>query len=249
MSTFPQTDTPGFSRYPPQNRQCSLISRSYPFFYVVGEEESGQTAAPGRVRLTDGLGRFADPHKEWLVPITGAISQARDRLGEAPLMIDRVPVPLAVAATPGAWPGKRRLMAIDGVQLDMPDMLAINGAHSRSRAVPRRVGVVAGDRVRSCRHGGPASPPAPAVPGACGVHDRTGRRVRASDAAPDQEPRPHRRAGHPLRAAFPAVACAVRQRAPGSSMTRAGAGPAAAGRRAEGIGRYGDLGSWRRPTS
>jgi hypothetical protein len=32
-------------------------------------------------------------------------------------------------------------MAIYGVKLDMPDILAIISAHSRSRAVPRRVGL------------------------------------------------------------------------------------------------------------
>jgi len=46
----------------------------------------------------------------------GATSRARDRLGEAPLkmLFERVTVPLAVAGTPGALLGKRRLLAIDG---------------------------------------------------------------------------------------------------------------------------------------
>ena len=37
---------------------------------------------------------------------------------------ERVAVPLAVAGTPGTWLGKRRLMAIDGVKLDVPDIPA-----------------------------------------------------------------------------------------------------------------------------
>ena len=68
-------------------------------------------------RLTGGLQFMRAWHKEWAVPTTGAISQARDRLGEAPLkmLFERVAVPLAVPGTPGAWLGKRRLMAIYGV--------------------------------------------------------------------------------------------------------------------------------------
>jgi hypothetical protein len=58
--------------------------------------------------------------------------------GEAPLkmLFERVAMALAMAETPGAWLGKRRLMAIDGVKLDVPDIPAnISGAHSRSRVV------------------------------------------------------------------------------------------------------------------
>jgi hypothetical protein len=55
-------------------------------------------------RLTGGLQFMRAWQKEWVVPTTGAISQARDRLGEAPLkmLFERVAEPLAVAGTPGA---------------------------------------------------------------------------------------------------------------------------------------------------
>jgi len=78
-------------------------------------------------------------HKEWAVLTTGAISPARDRLGEAPLkmLLERVAVPLAVAGTPGAWPGKRRLMAIDGVKLDVPDIPANIAGFGRADANAR----------------------------------------------------------------------------------------------------------------
>ena len=51
------------------------------------------------------------------MPTTGAISQARERLGEAPvkLLFEKVAAPLAAPGAPGAWLGHRRLMAIDGV--------------------------------------------------------------------------------------------------------------------------------------
>jgi hypothetical protein len=67
-------------------------------------------------RLTGGLPFMRAWHKEWVVPTTGAISQARDRLGEAPLkmLFERVAVRLAVPGTPGARLGKHRLMAIYG---------------------------------------------------------------------------------------------------------------------------------------
>lgn len=59
----------------------------------------------------------------WSVPTTGAISKARDRLGSAPMkeLFSRVAVPLASTGTPGAWYRDWRLMAIDGVVLDVPD--------------------------------------------------------------------------------------------------------------------------------
>src|SRR5215218_6815620 len=52
-----------------------------------------------------------------------AMAQARVRLGESPMreLFERVAVPLATAGTPGAWLGRWRLMAIDGVMLDLPD--------------------------------------------------------------------------------------------------------------------------------
>src|SRR5258708_1240819 len=48
--------------------------------------------------------------REWAVPTTGAISQARDRLRDAPLkmLFERAAEPVAGAGTPGAWLGARR---------------------------------------------------------------------------------------------------------------------------------------------
>jgi Insertion element 4 transposase N-terminal len=56
--------------------------------------------------------------KDWQVPTTGAIAQARQRLGAEPLrlLFERVAVPCAQRGTRGAWLGPRRLMAIDGVR-------------------------------------------------------------------------------------------------------------------------------------
>lgn len=74
-------------------------------------------------KLVNGM-RFARTwSRDWKVPTTSALSQARVRLGEKPLaqLFDRVAVPVAKAGTPGAWLGRWRLMAIDGVMIDIPD--------------------------------------------------------------------------------------------------------------------------------
>jgi Insertion element 4 transposase N-terminal/Transposase DDE domain len=74
-------------------------------------------------RLVGGLQFMRAWGDDWVVPTTGAVTRARSRLGEAPmkLLFDRVARPLAREGTPGAWLGGRRLMAIDGVQIDVPD--------------------------------------------------------------------------------------------------------------------------------
>jgi len=59
----------------------------------------------------------------WEVPTTSAVSQARKRLTEEPLRVlfSRVAGPVAGRGTKGAWLGRRRLMAVDGFMLDVPD--------------------------------------------------------------------------------------------------------------------------------
>lgn len=77
-------------------------------------------------QLVHGL-RFARTWSQaWAVPTSGALTQARARLGEAPLaqLFARIAQPLTGQSTPGAWLGGRRLMAIDGVLLDIPDTAA-----------------------------------------------------------------------------------------------------------------------------
>lgn len=61
------------------------------------------------------------PH--WHIPTASAITQARVRLGVAPLehLFKLVAKPLASSATPSAWFHGRRVLAIDGVILDAPD--------------------------------------------------------------------------------------------------------------------------------
>lgn len=91
-------------------------------------------------RLVGGLQFMRAWQKDWSVPTTGAISQARERLGEAPLkaLFEKIAEPLAVPGTPGAWLGGRRLMAVDGVKLDIPDSPANIDGFGRPAGVTRR---------------------------------------------------------------------------------------------------------------
>lgn len=74
-------------------------------------------------KLVNGLRFLRSWSNDWTVPTTGAISRARDRLGVAPLkeLFVRVAQPIALPGTPGAWYRGWRVMAIDGVVLDVPD--------------------------------------------------------------------------------------------------------------------------------
>jgi hypothetical protein len=74
-------------------------------------------------KLVNGLRFLGNWSEGWRVPTTSAISQARQRLGEAPLaaLFDRVAVPIARPGTRGAWFHGWRVMAVDGVVLDVQD--------------------------------------------------------------------------------------------------------------------------------
>lgn len=60
---------------------------------------------------------------EWPVPSTAAIVQARRRAGARLLreLFQAVAGPVATAATPGAFLGDRRLLAVDGTTIDVAD--------------------------------------------------------------------------------------------------------------------------------
>ncbi|WP_157121816.1 IS4 family transposase [Nocardia miyunensis] len=74
-------------------------------------------------KLADGLVFLRSWDDDWHMPSSAALCKARARLGEEPLreLFRRVAVPLAGPGTPGAWLAGRRMMAVDGVQMDVPD--------------------------------------------------------------------------------------------------------------------------------
>jgi len=91
-------------------------------------------------KLVNGL-RFARTWStKWTTPTTGGLSQARTRLGEAPLkeLFHRVAEPIAKPGTPGAWLGPWRVMAIDGVMLDLPDTEANRACYPKPDQGTRR---------------------------------------------------------------------------------------------------------------
>ena len=73
-------------------------------------------------QLVNGLRFLGNWRPNWEVPSTSAISQARTRLGAAPmkLLFERIAVPMARAGTRGSWLRGLRVMAIDGLVLDVP---------------------------------------------------------------------------------------------------------------------------------
>lgn len=77
-------------------------------------------------RLTNGLRGLKGWRDDWRVPTDSAVSQARKRLGPEPLaaLFDRAAVPVARPGATGAFYRGRRLVAVDGVVLDVPDTAA-----------------------------------------------------------------------------------------------------------------------------
>lgn len=74
-------------------------------------------------RLVGSLRQMGVWRQGWVVPSTAALTKARARLGPEPLevLFERVAVPMAPAGLPGAWCAGRRVMAVDGTNVDLPD--------------------------------------------------------------------------------------------------------------------------------
>ena len=74
--------------------------------------------------MADGLAwADTDDAEPVRLPSKSGISQARERLGSEPVRVlfERVAQPLAEADTPGCWLAGRRMVAIDGMTLDVAD--------------------------------------------------------------------------------------------------------------------------------
>lgn len=107
-----------------KEKRSRLLPAHVVVYYVLGLAlYFGEAYEEVMRRLVGGLRFSRSWSREWHVPSTSAISQARARLGAAPLreLFDRVAVPMATRSTPGAWFHRWRVMAIDGVILDVPD--------------------------------------------------------------------------------------------------------------------------------
>jgi transposase IS4-like protein/DDE family transposase len=85
-------------------------------------------------RLSETLERWGNWDRQWEVPTTSAVTQARKRVGSEPFarIFDQVAEPVADLLTRGAWLGNRRLVSVDGLEWDVPDTEANAAAFGRA---------------------------------------------------------------------------------------------------------------------
>lgn len=91
-------------------------------------------------KLVEGLRYARVWSTAWSVPTTGAVAQARRRLGSATMkaLFERVAKPVATAGTPGAYLRNWRLMALDGVMIDVADTVANRQRYPKATGGTRR---------------------------------------------------------------------------------------------------------------
>lgn len=107
-----------------QQQRHRLLPSRLVVYYVLALALFSQSGYEEVMRnLVEGLSWESGWRQSWTVPSQPAISQARARLGVKPLaeLFARGCVPLASEQTPGAFYRGRRLMAVDGTVLDVPD--------------------------------------------------------------------------------------------------------------------------------
>jgi len=105
-----------------EQRHRSLPARVMAYFSIGMALHSEGAYEDVLALLTDGLS-WSTGDAPVVLPSASAIFQARQRLGSEPVeaLFRRVARPLATASTPGSWLAGRRLMAIDGLCLDVAD--------------------------------------------------------------------------------------------------------------------------------
>ena len=114
---------------------------------LFADEDYEEVAA----RLAGALRGWECWDDSWEVPTSGGITQARKRLGFEPLeeLFAQVAVPVAEEETAGAFLGPWRLMAIDGVEWDVPATaeniaaFGLHGSHEGGQAAFPKARVVA----------------------------------------------------------------------------------------------------------
>ncbi|NMO05335.1 IS4 family transposase, partial [Gordonia sp. TBRC 11910] len=106
-----------------EQRQRALPARVMAYFAIGMALFSDGSYEDVYAALTDGLSWTSRWRHSWAAPTKSAIFQARSRLGFEPVrdLFARVAGPLAGPDTPGSWLAGRRLVAIDGTVVDVPD--------------------------------------------------------------------------------------------------------------------------------
>ena len=124
-----------------EQRRRSLPARSMAYFAMGMALHSEGSYEDVLALISDGLAWAERDEDSPKLANKAAISHARDRLGPEPmaLLFERVARPLAGKDTPGCWLAGRRLVAIDGSCLDLPDTPANDAFFGRP-------GVMKGER-------------------------------------------------------------------------------------------------------
>ena len=141
-----------------QARQRALPARVMAYFSIGMALYSEGSYEDVFAQLTDGLSWTTGWAQSWSPPTKSAIFQARSRLGCEPMrdLFVRVARPVARAGMPGSWLAGRRVVAIDGTCVDVPDTVVNAEFFGRPASSRGRVRVSAspagrGGRVRhSC---------------------------------------------------------------------------------------------------
>ncbi len=109
-----------------ERRHRSLPARVMAYFSIGMALYSEGSYEDVLAQLTDGLSWASGWTETYAPPSKSAIFQARVRLGAEPLaaLFGRVAKPIGTGAMPGVWLAGRRLVAIDGLCLDVADTTA-----------------------------------------------------------------------------------------------------------------------------
>ncbi|MHB8299737.1 MAG: IS4 family transposase, partial [Dermatophilaceae bacterium] len=124
-----------------ERRRRSLPARSVAYFAMGMALHSEGSYEDVLALISDGLAWAQRDQGSGKLANKAAISHARVRLGPEPmaLLFERVAKPLGAKDTPGCWLAGRRLVAIDGTCLDLPDTPANDSGFGRP-------GVMKGER-------------------------------------------------------------------------------------------------------
>ena len=120
-----------------EQRRRSLPARSMAYFAMGMALHSEGSYEDVLALISDGLAWAHREQGSGKLANKAAISHARDRLGPEPmaLLFERAAKPLAAKDTPGCWLAGRRLVAIDGTCLDLPDTPANDVFFGRPEAM------------------------------------------------------------------------------------------------------------------
>lgn len=113
-----------------EQRHRSLPARVMAYFSIGMALYSEGSYEDVLAQLTDGLSWASGWSETYSPPSKSAIFQARVRLGVEPVkaLFERVATPIGSEQTPGVWLAGRRLVAIDGMCLDVADT-PVNAEH------------------------------------------------------------------------------------------------------------------------